>query len=94
MIVHGFVQLRSAFEERVESWMLHRMTWDEICRRDDCRGRWVALHACRFDENTGQANEGELVDIDDDLAALCCRVRSQHLTHCAIQFCGASSRPS
>lgn len=93
MFVTGFVQRAVGHGERVESWMLHRMTWDEICRREDCRGRWIALQACRFDEATGQANEGELVDIDDDLAELCRRVRSQHLTQCAIQFCG-SSRPS
>lgn len=93
MNVHGVVRSAVGHEERVESWMLHRMTWDEICSRADCRGRWIALHACRFDESTGQANEGELVDVDDDLAELCRRVRSQHLKHCAIQFCG-TSRPS
>lgn len=69
---------------------MERLTWEEICRRTDCRGRWVALHACRFDESTGEPTEGEVVDIDDDLAELCQRVRAQHITACAIQYCQAS----
>lgn len=93
MFVTGVVRIAVGYWERVESWMLHRMTWAEICRRDDCRGRWIALQACQFDEATGQANEGELVDYDDDLAELCRRVRSQNLTKCAIQFCSVH-RPS
>lgn len=73
--------------------MQHRMKWDEICLRDDCRGRWVALQGCTFDASTGHAAEGEIVDIDDDLAELCARVREDHRTQCAIQFC-ATHRPS
>lgn len=67
--------------------MQHRFTWDEICRRDECRGRWVALHGCRYDESTGQAAEGDLVDFDDDLAELCHRVRASHWKNCSILFC-------
>lgn len=73
--------------------MLQRMTWDEICCREDCRGRWVALTSCRYDAQ-GQAAEGEIVDVDDDLAELCLRVREQHRTHCDIKFCTTPSQPS
>jgi len=65
-----------------------RMSWAQICRRPDCRGRWVALHGCRYDETTGHAAEGALIDVDDDLAALCERVRNSEWKNCAILFCG------
>ena len=66
-----------------------RLSWSDICRRPDCRQRWVALYECSYDELTGQAVEGAVVDIDDDLAALCDRVRQSQWKHCAILFCGA-----
>jgi hypothetical protein len=66
---------------------MERLTWEEICCRDDCRGRWVALHGCQYDETTGRATEGELVDVDDDLAELCTRVRESRWRNCAILYC-------
>ncbi len=68
-----------------------RLSWDQIRGFDMLRGRWVALDACRYDEATGRATEGELVDIDDDLAELCQRVRSSQRRHCAIVFCDYDS---
>lgn len=64
---------------------MERMSWEEICRRPECRGRWVALQGCRYDEQTGKAAEGQVVDVDDDLAALCGRVRDQW-KNCAILY--------
>lgn len=66
---------------------MERLTWDQICRRQECRGRWVALHECRYDEHTGKACEGDLVAIDDDLAELCERVTHSELRNVAIQYC-------
>jgi len=77
-----------------ESSMQHRMTWDEICQRDDFRGRWVALHGCRYDETTGQAAEGAVVDVDEDLAELCQRVRDSDWKNCAILYCSDGPLPS
>ncbi len=68
-----------------------RLTWAEICRRADCGGRWVALHGCTYDAVTGHALDGELVDADADLSALCNRVRDSEWKNCAILFC--SDRP-
>lgn len=68
-----------------------RLSWDQIRGVDLFRGRWVALDACRYDEATGRATEGEVVDIDDDLAELCQRVRSSQRRHCAIVFCDYDS---
>ena len=54
-----------------------RMTWSEICQSEDLRGRWIALDDCSFDESTGHAMEGLVVDSDDDLAELVDAVRDQ-----------------
>lgn len=64
-----------------------RMTWPEICQIDACRGRWVALDSCRYDQATMQPIEGEVVDADEDLASLCARMRALGQGSCAIRFC-------
>ena len=68
---------------------MQRLTWDEILARDTYRGCWVALDACVYDTETGEAKEGLVVDFDNDLAALCQRVRDAERTGCAILFCEA-----
>ena len=67
---------------------MHRMTWEEICRNDEFRGRWIAMDECLFDESTGRATEGLVVDADDDLAELCTRIRESERTNCSILFAG------
>lgn len=67
--------------------MQQRMTWKEICHCEDYRGRWVALDDCRYDEASGKASEGAVVDVDDDLVDLCQRLRESALKNCAIVFC-------
>ncbi|HJL17083.1 MAG TPA: hypothetical protein RMH99_15565 [Sandaracinaceae bacterium LLY-WYZ-13_1] len=64
------------------------MNWDDICRHEDFRGRWVALDDCRYDEDSGRATEGSVVDVDDDLVELCTRIRESEHRNCAILFCG------
>jgi hypothetical protein len=69
-----------------------RMTWGEICRSDDLRGRWVALDACRYDQRNGtHPVEAEVVDSDEDLRELCNRMRRTDRSHCAIVFCDETS---
>jgi hypothetical protein len=63
------------------------MTWRQICRSEDFRGRWIALDNCRYDQATASPNEGDVVDVDEDLAELCRRMREADKTHCAILFC-------
>lgn len=65
-----------------------RQSWEAICRCDEFRGRWVALDRCRYDEETGRATEGAVVDADDDLVELCGRIRESERKNCAILFCG------
>ena len=64
-----------------------RLTWRQICRSEDYRGRWVALDNCRYDQSTASPMEGDVVDTDEDLAELCRRMREADKTHCAILFC-------
>jgi hypothetical protein len=78
----------------MEQQTVHRMTWEEICRCADFRGRWVAVDGCRFDEATGRATEGFVVDVDDDLAELCSRIRESQMTNCSIMFADSETSVS
>jgi hypothetical protein len=64
-----------------------RLTWPQICRSDEFRGRWVALDECRYDPRTAQPTEGTVVDSDEDLVSLCSRMQDSDDRHCAILFC-------
>ncbi len=68
-----------------------RMAWTDICRAAEFRGRWVALCECHYDESTGKATEGAVVDVDDDLVELCSRIRASDKKNCAILFCDESA---
>jgi hypothetical protein len=64
-----------------------RLTWPQICRSNEFRGRWVALDGCKYDPRTAQPAEGTVVDADEDLAALCSRMQASDSKHLAILFC-------
>jgi hypothetical protein len=64
-----------------------RLTWPQICRSDEFRGRWVALDRCKYDPRTAQPTEGTVVDTDEDLVALCSRMQASDSKHCAILYC-------
>jgi hypothetical protein len=64
-----------------------RLTWPQICRIDEYRGRWVALDDCTYDARTAQPVEGSVVDADEDLVALCSRMQANEARHLAILFC-------
>jgi len=64
-----------------------RLTWPQICRSEEFRGRWVALDGCKYDPRTAQPTEGTVVDADEDLVALCSRMQDSDNRHCAILFC-------
>lgn len=68
-----------------------RMSWTEICHSDAFRGRWVALADWEVDSATGQAKEGAVVDVDDNLVDLCERLRASEKTNCQIVYCRESS---
>lgn len=65
---------------------MQKMTWQEICENDGLKGRWVAIDACIFDEHTGRAISGAVVDSDDDLAELCLRIRESRWKNCLIML--------
>ncbi len=64
-----------------------RMGWQEICRSNQYRGRWVALDNVRYDPSTSLPLEADVVDVDEDLGDLCARMRSADRTACAILHC-------
>ena len=67
--------------------MKKRMTWPQICRTEEYKGLWIALDNCRYDQTTMQPMEGDVVDSDDELAALCHRMREAGRSSCSIMFC-------
>jgi len=71
----------------LETRMGSRLTWPQICRSREFRGRWVALDDCTYDPRTAQPAEGTVVDADEDLVALCSRMQAADSKHCAILFC-------
>jgi hypothetical protein len=64
-----------------------QLTWRQISRSAEFRGRWVALVACTYDPKTAQPLEGMVVDADEDLVALCNRMQASDSKHCAILYC-------
>ena len=67
--------------------MTLRMTWSELCHSEDFSGLWVALDNCRYDHETRQPVEGDVVDADPDLSELCSRMRETGRCSCAILRC-------
>ncbi len=74
--------------------MNNSITWSELCSSEEYRGRWVALDRCRYDGVTAKPIEGTVVDADDDLIALCNRIRDAGSRDCAILFIDAAARAS
>src|SRR5262249_25956955 len=87
LVKKNLVRLRNLGASEVRSKMGSRLTWRQICRSEDFRGRWVALDNCRYDQSRASPTEGDVVDADEDLAELCRRMREADKTHCAIAFC-------
>jgi hypothetical protein len=73
--------------ERPDEQMTTRMTWPELCRSEQFKGLWVALDNCRYDQETRQPMEGDVVDSDEELSELCFRMREAGSGSCAIFFC-------
>ena len=67
------------------------VSWQDICRRSDCQGRWVALDDCAYND-AGEATAGSVVDFDDNLADLCARMSEERRQRCAILFCPPADR--
>jgi hypothetical protein len=66
-----------------------RVSWDVLCHHADYQGLWVALNAVRYD--SGVPIDGEVVDVDEDIAVLCTRIQSVENAACAILYCDEKS---
>jgi len=64
-----------------------RMTWPDMCRSEEYRGRWVALDNILYEPSSTQPHEADVVDSDEDLGELCTRMRESNRTACAILLC-------
>jgi hypothetical protein len=67
--------------------MPQRMTWPQILRTEKFKGFWVALDNCRYEPGTHKPVEGDVVDTDRELAALCGRMREMGRSACSVLFC-------
>ena len=67
--------------------MTTRMTWPDLSRSDRYKGLWVAIDNCRFDQETRQPVEGDVVDSDSEFSELCARMNETGRTSCTIVFC-------
>lgn len=67
--------------------MTNRVSWPQVSRSAEFKGLWIALDNCRYDQSSMQPVEGDVVDTDEDLAALCGRLREGKRCSCAILFC-------
>ncbi|NUP09501.1 MAG: hypothetical protein HOW73_25935 [Polyangiaceae bacterium] len=64
-----------------------RARWDDLCASADFIGRWVAIDNVTYQPGTRTPSEVEVVDVDDDLAALCTRMRASNQTSCCVLHC-------
>jgi hypothetical protein len=62
-----------------------RVSWAELCADVRYHHHWVALDDVRYED--GNPLDGQVVDVDADLAALCARVQSADQHSCAILYC-------
>jgi hypothetical protein len=67
--------------------MPSQLSWPQVRELEEYRGRWVALDHCKFDGRSKHPIEGVVVDVDDDLVALCTRLKKEDRHNCAILFC-------
>jgi hypothetical protein len=61
-----------------------RASWDDLCRSEQFRGRWVALDNVVYGPESSQPVEADVVDADDDLSTLCSRMRQSALSACCV----------
>jgi len=66
-----------------------RLSWTEICANQRYQGRWVALDDPSYEGTSRTPQEGTVVDVDDDLAELCSRMKKANHKSCAVVFCDA-----
>ena len=64
-----------------------RARWEDLCASVEFTGRWIAADQIRYEPGTREPSEVEVVDVDDDLASLCTRMRASNRTSCCVLHC-------
>ncbi len=67
-----------------------QLSWNTEVQSSKFYGCWVAVENCRYDLDTGQPTEADVVDWDENLADLCDRLSDAGLTKCTVLFCDTS----
>lgn len=67
-----------------------RLSFAQIQKNQSLTGRWVALFDCVLDD-ARRPLAGSVVDSDQDLVALCSRLRDGGGRRCTICFCAATA---
>src|SRR5687768_1104709 len=71
-----------------------RARWEDLCASAEFVGRWVAVDQVKYEAGTREPSEVEVVDIDEDLASLCSRMRAANQTSCCVLHCLPKRRRS
>lgn len=64
--------------------------WVDLCATAAFSGRWVAVDKVSYRPQSEEPHEVEVVDADDDLAALVSRMRKASRTSCSVLQCKRS----
>ena len=64
-----------------------RSRWEDLCASPAYRGRWVALDNPSYLPSSTDLVEADVVDVDDDLATLCARLRARAHKACCVLLC-------
>lgn len=74
-------------DRRASSFKSFRALWIDLCATAAFSGRWVAVDQVSWRAQSEEPHEVEVVDADDDLAALCSRMRAHARTSCSVLQC-------
>lgn len=62
----------------------HKLSWNAICNpASEYHGKWVALDECEHDDK-GRPISCVVVDMDDNVALLCSRLKQSEFKHCEV----------
>jgi hypothetical protein len=75
----------------VRAKVMGRLSWPQIQSDQTFRGRWVALCDCVLDDSR-RPLAGSVIDCDEDLVALCSRIRDGGGRRCTICYCDEATR--
>lgn len=83
----GRVRIQSFGASPKKTFTAFRAFWVDLCATAAFSGRWVAVDHVSWRAQSDEPHEVEVVDVDDDLAALVTRMRAHARTSCSVLQC-------